>query len=49
MSVTRKTAMTSESYNQKLQELEGPQPVFQTFFTAVGLIAAAMAIVQFVL
>jgi hypothetical protein len=47
--VARNTAMTSESYEQKLQQLEGQQPVFPTFAAAIGLIAAALAFVQFAL
>lgn len=41
--------MTSESYNEKRHELQTNNPVFTTFASSMGLIAAAMLMVEMVL
>ena len=41
--------MSHDSYDEKLQELEAPTPVFMTFVISMGLIGAGLALVQFIL
>lgn len=41
--------MTNESYDEKRHELESSTPVFSTFASSMGLIAAAMLMVEIVL
>lgn len=44
----RKT-MTSESYSEKRHELQASNPVFNTFASSMGLIAAGILLIELVL
>ncbi|MGI9401260.1 MAG: hypothetical protein ACR2O0_08410 [Rhizobiaceae bacterium] len=41
--------MTSETYSEKRHELENSNPVFNTFATSMGLIAAGLLFIELVL